>query len=745
MKFEAVNAYAFGPFLDATLQLAQGMNVVYGPNEAGKSTWHAALYAGLCGMRRGRGQPRREDRDFEERHRPWDGEGAWSVGAVVTLEDGRRVELRHDLAGRVESSARDFDVGSRDYSNEIMYEGAPDGSRWLGLDRRSFLSTACVRQAQMLEVLGDADSLQEELQRAAATAGTDATAAQGLELLRDYHATHVGTERAWTRPLKTLSDEVAAARRTLDDAREAHEEYLEWRLQVEHLEQRVRTFERQADAASAALAEREASLAEERLSRAQELSARFHNGPPRRPSDEDHLALQVATALETWRSRPDLVAPTGTTIPDLELRLSDLDVQLTEATATPSDEPLPQRRSKALALLGAGGAAIGVGLAVAGEVVSGALLLVIALGLLGWWTFSRVTLTHTVEADASAALRERRLHIEHLIDDRQDEEAAYAAALQQHRLAEEAIRQAAVALGFETSGPETQVEALRAWQQRREELMTEADSERGDWDLLQQLLGGQSLEEFTEETTRLRTHAETLAGRLDAKVMPIGLNQGVTDEQSMEFREEAREARDEWNTGRGELAQFAQNLPSVSEAEEALAAADHRLRRVIQLDRTLRTTIEFLEQAEDRVHRDLAPVLRATVLEWLPGVTGGRYTDCRVDPESLTVEVNERGGRWRRAELLSHGTAEQLYLLLRLALARHLSVQGEACPLILDDVLAACDTERQREVLETLHAISESAQVILFTHEEGVAAWAREELSMPRDRFTELDLTTLPA
>ncbi|MEX0796839.1 MAG: hypothetical protein WD274_09100, partial [Acidimicrobiia bacterium] len=335
--------------------------------------------------------------------------------------------------------------------------------------------------------------------------------------------------------------------------------------------------------------------------------------------------------------------------------------------------------------------------------------------------------------------------IEHLIDDRQDEEAAYAAALQQHRLAEEAIRQAAVALGFETSGPETQVEALRAWQQRREELMTEADSERGDWDLLQQLLGGQSLEEFTEETTRLRTHAETLAGRLDAKVMPIGLNQGVTDEQSMEFREEAREARDEWNTGRGELAQFAQNLPSVSEAEEALAAADHRLRRVIQLDRTLRTTIEFLEQAEDRVHRDLAPVLRATVLEWLPGVTGGRYTDCRVDPESLTVEVNERGGRWRRAELLSHGTAEQLYLLLRLALARHLSVQGEACPLILDDVLAACDTERQREVLETLHAISESAQVILFTHEEGVAAWAREELSMPRDRFTELDLTTLPA
>ena len=143
MRFESVTAHVFGPIRAETLDLAPGMNVIHGPNEAGKSTWHAALYAGLCGVRRARGQPRREDREFAERHRPWDGEG-WEVGAVITLGDGRRIELRHDLAGGVDSSARDADIADRDYSNEIMNEGAPDGSRWLGLDRRSFLSTACV-------------------------------------------------------------------------------------------------------------------------------------------------------------------------------------------------------------------------------------------------------------------------------------------------------------------------------------------------------------------------------------------------------------------------------------------------------------------------------------------------------------------------------------------------------------------------------------------------------------------------
>ena len=140
----------------------------------------------------------------------------------------------------------------------------------------------------------------------------------------------------------------------------------------------------------------------------------------------------------------------------------------------------------------------------------------------------------------------------------------------------------------------------------------------------------------------------------------------------------------------------------------------------------------------DEAH--LAPHLKALLpaLADCPAVTGGRYTDCRVDPESLQVEVREAGGTWRSAALLSHGTAEQIYLLLRLALARHLVTDGEVCPLILDDAAAACDAERKRALLETLHAVSAGTQVILFTHEEDVQAWARQRLSAPRDALTEL-------
>lgn len=198
-----------------------------------------------------------------------------------------------------------------------------------------------------------------------------------------------------------------------------------------------------------------------------------------------------------------------------------------------------------------------------------------------------------------------------------------------------------------------------------------------------------------------------------------------------------RKAHARRDTALGELREFEGGLPAVAEAEERVERAEAELARVESLDRTRATAIRFLKDAQDRVHRDIAPVLRATVLERLEQVTGGRYTACHVDPESLQVEVAAADGRRRTAQLLSHGTAEQLYLLLRVALARHLTEpSGEACPLILDGVVSAADRTRNLQLLETLLSISEATQVILFTHEDDVREWAEERLGGERDRLT---------
>ncbi|MGH2488798.1 MAG: AAA family ATPase, partial [Candidatus Limnocylindria bacterium] len=125
MWVERVTARAFGPFRDATLELRPGLSVVVGPNEAGKSSWHAALRVALTGRRRGRGGRTAEDRELEEQYRPWDdADGPWEVDARLHLDDGRAIDISQDLAGRVDCRAVDVGLG-RDVSAEIIVDGSP--------------------------------------------------------------------------------------------------------------------------------------------------------------------------------------------------------------------------------------------------------------------------------------------------------------------------------------------------------------------------------------------------------------------------------------------------------------------------------------------------------------------------------------------------------------------------------------------------------------------------------------------
>ena len=99
MRFKTVTATAFGCLKDRTLDFAPGFTVVYGLNEAGKSTWHAAMYAALCGVRRGSG-PSAPATAFRAKYFPWAG-APWEVSSTVELDGGGEVHLHFDLDGKV--------------------------------------------------------------------------------------------------------------------------------------------------------------------------------------------------------------------------------------------------------------------------------------------------------------------------------------------------------------------------------------------------------------------------------------------------------------------------------------------------------------------------------------------------------------------------------------------------------------------------------------------------------------------
>jgi uncharacterized protein YhaN len=205
------------------------------------------------------------------------------------------------------------------------------------------------------------------------------------------------------------------------------------------------------------------------------------------------------------------------------------------------------------------------------------------------------------------------------------------------------------------------------------------------------------------------------------------------------LRAEEQRLRRDHDLQRGNLVARQDALPDVAEAEESAAAARRELQRVEALAATVDASLRLLRSAEERVHRDLAPILAQAVARWLPIVSRGAYAEISVDPADLNVRVKEAGsGQWRNARLLSEGTREQIYLLLRVAMAEHLVTTGERAPLLLDEVTAQSDSERKRELLGVLHQLSTERQVVLFTHDDDVVAWADQALHEPEDRLVQL-------
>lgn len=382
MRIEQVTAHAFGPIIDQTLEFAPGMTVITGVNESGKSSWHAAILSSLVGRRRGKGAATKDEKQFTERYRPWH-TPQWRVSAIVQLDDGRRIELSHDLDGKVDCRAMDLALGT-DVSCDIMFEGSPDASRFLGLDRKSFAATAVVRQSQLLSILDDADGLQEHLQRAAATAGTDSTAAAALNALAKFKSDNVGLDRAnSTKPLRAATkrlcesqDELRAARREhqayLDlvtvaeqrrsDAQEAALRAADSDLAVQAAENLVGCVGELTKAQEAAKRAREqaagaavaATAIAESLARARQLRQQVGDQPPDTVAEAEGLANQVADALAAWRSSPQPRPLMGPISAELHRELQALPaIPAGDCEPDPGVRTATDEYTRAVAILGA--------------------------------------------------------------------------------------------------------------------------------------------------------------------------------------------------------------------------------------------------------------------------------------------------------------------------------------------------------------------------------------------------------
>lgn len=108
------------------------------------------------------------------------------------------------------------------------------------------------------------------------------------------------------------------------------------------------------------------------------------------------------------------------------------------------------------------------------------------------------------------------------------------------------------------------------------------------------------------------------------------------------------------------------------------------------------------------------PEVYAHASRLLNEMTGGAWVEVRMN-EQAALRVIDRFQEERNPSQLSYATCQQLYLALRIALLMTADNVGRALPILADDILVHFDDERSVQAAKALVELSTHRQVILFT------------------------------
>lgn len=699
---------AYGRLRGDSLRLEPGLNLIYAPNESGKSTWCSFIRTMLYGL------PTRQSGPLADKNRfaPWTGEAM--QGRMDLETDGRRWTVLRDTR-RASAPMQNFActyTGTAQPVPEV--NGQNLGETLLGVPREVFQRSAFIGQS------GLAVSQDPELERR--IAALLSTGQEDVSYSESYDRLKKQLNRR--RHNKTgLIPQLEQEQARLDDAlrrqaelsaqlENAREQQCTAQTRVEELEQRRAQWE--------ALEKQEAlrqwrEAQEDLARRSQQLTAlqQLDGNLP----DRDTLARMQAQL--------ELLEQAGGTLTQARRIAQQRQTEAREAQEAWSAHPLypnneNQLRQQAEAMTAPAGpgkalpiaagvllcaAAAALALLPAPAKLIAAIGAAAAVGLFLYYMASRrraAAAAQTVQTRKTALQRQTEEYLRLREDALQAEDAARTAAASAEGLTQQLQGQLVTLLAQvqpfwpEANGADGVRVALTAALRRRE------------------ALDGAAL-----QVQQAQIRCDAMSRHLPQPPLPDPeetlprpvLSREQIDAALPQVRNQLREARSRVDSLTGQLR-------TTDSPESLQAQRDQCTRRLEALQAeydAIALAMEALTQANTVLQTRFSPALGAETARIFSAITGGRYDKVLLD-RNLSLSAQPAGDAMPRAlSLLSQGAGDQLYLAVRLAICRMVLPRDKAAPLILDDALANFDDQRLAAALDWLLEESRTRQILLFT------------------------------
>ena len=241
MKINNIKINAYGNIENKEIELKDGINVIYGENESGKSTLLSYITNILYGI--SRNKDGKELSDFEK-YKPWNSED-FSGKIGYTLDNGEKYEIVRKFNSKkpkiynsnLEEISDTFDMNKKDGSKFFVEQ--------TGVDKQMYLSTVVSMQQEVRLDEKNQNILVQKIANLAGTGEDNISYKNAMEKLQEKIRNEIGTTKTSQKPINIAQEELAKTQAELQKLEPYTNKKYELENEKDTVENKIQQIEQQ--------------------------------------------------------------------------------------------------------------------------------------------------------------------------------------------------------------------------------------------------------------------------------------------------------------------------------------------------------------------------------------------------------------------------------------------------------------------------------------------------------------------
>ncbi len=689
----------FGRFDNFECDFSPGLNIIKGPNEAGKSTIVDALTAALYL------DPNKTDKQTGEMKR-WGGESAPVLEALLNVE-GKSYRLIKDFEhGRSNLNGDDLDLAADDNPAAV--------DQWLsdktGIPSEEiFKATACVAQGGITRIEDSIEAIKDKLE-SLVTGGKEDRA--GSDVMRkiddrivqimldisrtdsiteelDYNINKLKRDMEGLKTKRADLVQVETAYKNVCDDHSDRKEKFSQAQEAGKLNEREKEFSKEYEECKKKLSE--AGGLHKKVEDFKEQISNLRKITP----GELREVEEGATAFDYYRRKRE-----------------ELESDFNEASE--------ERDNFKVGIFGPG-------LSLLGIIASGSITAIHTINLLPqyypdiWYSLGGSVVVLLLGSSIWNSRRQKRKMFSRNADkiSRKYKEIAQRQEAAEAELAE-------LLKKYKVSSAEEMKKNLWRYEELNDQFKKSGKEYSG-------IMGGQLIQDLEKRSGELESELKTVSEEIE-NLSGLSMEPAEMERERLIITEIEERIKDLER----ERIVLRQQIESAEGGFELLACYLERKTQTKKRIEALKSEIEILgitkdciDEARQNALKSKLEVLNSTTSDILDTLTSGRYSKVRFDRSNLKFEVwADEKNDWIDPEtVLSSGTIDQIYLSARLALADLVSEHKNSL-FILDDPFSGYDDQRLENVMRFLKGLSDDHQILLLTSRDHYDKWADSTINL---------------